>query len=159
MNALKQRFRQLSRREQIIVFFLSLLLGWLVFYSVAWAPLSDGISVYESSNEKSLETLEWMRQATANMQTSRGAAPQAQANQSISALIDSTLPEYKLVMQRYQPTGDRQAQLWLEDAALPQIIAWLAAMERDYGMRLVNVSIASSDKKGMVKTRVRLAKP
>lgn len=157
MNALKARFRKLSPREQIIVFLLGLLLCWALFYSIAWSPLSEGITAYESSNEKSEETLDWMREATANLASSQ-AAPQAQANESISSLIDKTLPEYKLVMQRYQPTGDKAAQLWLEDAPLVQIIPWLAAMERDYGLRLVNVSVASSDKKGMVKTRVRVSK-
>lgn len=158
MNALKARFRQLVPREQIIVFLLGVLLSWALFYGLAWSPLSDGISGYEAANEKSEETLDWMREATANLATGP-AAQQAQPNESISSLIDKSLPEYKLVMQRYQPTADKAAQLWLEDAPLAQVIAWLVAMERDYGMRLVNVAIASSDKKGMVKTRVRLAKP
>jgi type II secretory pathway component PulM len=71
-------------------------------------------------------------------------------------VVDSSLPQHKLVMKRYQPIGEQGAQVWLEDASLPEVIAWLSALEAGSGMRLDNVSIVSSDKQGYVKTRVRL---
>lgn len=156
---MKQWFQKLSRREQFVVLILAVLVASLTLYSLAWAPLKNGIARYESANEDALETLEWMRQAAADIQRGQSAVSGAAAPQSISALVDTTLPKYKLVMQRYQPTGSDSAQLWLDDAALPEVIAWLVALERDFGMRLVSVSIASSNKEGFVKTRVRMAKP
>lgn len=156
---MKQWFQKLTRREQLIVSMVAVLLGWFVLYSIAWAPVSNALVEYQSSNESAQETLTWMRQAVTDIERSRGSSAELAGAQSISALLDSTLPEYNLVMKRYQPTGDDSAQLWLEDAALPEVIAWLVSIERDYGMRLVNVSIASSSKEGRVKTRVRMAKP
>lgn len=156
---MKQWFKKLTRREQLIVALVVTLLSVLLVYAMAWAPLRSAVDRYESANEKAQESLEWMRSATADIQRGNAGASQAAPGQSISSLVDSTLPDYKLVMQRYQPTGDDSAQVWLEDAALPQVIAWVVAMERDFGMRMVNVSIAASDKKGVVKTRVRLARP
>ena len=156
---MKQWFQKLSRREQFIVLILAALLASMMLYSLAWAPLKNGVARYDSANDNAEETLQWMRNAAADIKGGQSSATGAVAPQSISALVDTTLPKYKLVMQRYQPTGNDSAQLWLDDAALPEVIAWLVALERDFGMRLVNVSIASSDKQGLVKTRVRMAKP
>lgn len=156
---MKQWYAKLSRREQLIVTVLAVFLVCLLVYSAAWAPLKSGAAEYQAGNEDAIESLEWMRSAVADIKQSGVGTSTGAATGSISALVDSSLPEYKLLMQRYQPTGDGAAQIWLEDAALAQVIAWTVAMERDFGMRLVSVSIASTDKPGMVKARVRLAKP
>lgn len=155
---MKVWFQRLSQREQLMVLAGAALTVLLILYALAWAPLKNAISAYEAGNDEARETLEWMRQAVADVNQGSvgdGAANQAQ---SISALVDTTLPDYSLVMQRYQPTGEDSAQLWLEEAPVSQVIAWLTAMERDYGMRLINVAITSADKQGFVKTRVRLGK-
>jgi general secretion pathway protein M len=159
---MKSWFQQQTRREQLMVLIAAGLVAWLLIYAVAWAPLTNSIQRNRVANIETRETLGWMRQAVVDIkQAGTGAGPNntADAPQSISSLVDTTLPNFQLVMQRYQPTGDDSAQLWLEDAPLAQVVAWLAAMERDFNMRLINVSIASSDKQGVVKTRVRMAQP
>jgi general secretion pathway protein M len=156
---MKQWFKKLSQREQVTVILLLALTAWLLFYALAWSPLKRGVENYQLANADAIETLTWMRQAAVDIQQGRTGTSGVAAPESISALIDTTLPKYKLVMQRYQPTGDDSAQLWLEDAALAEVVAWLVSLERDFGMRLINVSIASSKTQGFVKTRVRMAKP
>ncbi len=156
---MKQWFQRLSRREQFIVLTMVAVVAGLILYSLAWAPLKNGIERYETANGRAQETVDWMRQAAADINRTRSTATGVSAPESISALVDTTLPEYQLLMQSYQPSGVDSAQLWLDDAALPQVVAWLAAMERDFGMRLVTVRIVSSGKQGFVKTRVKIAKP
>lgn len=156
---MKQWFQRLSRREQFIVLTVVAAVAGLMLYSLAWAPLKNGIERYEAANSRAQETVAWMRQAAADIKRAGSTATGVSAPESISALVDTTLPEYQLLMQSYQPTGNDSAQLWLGDAALPEVLAWLAAMERDFGMRLVTVRIVSSGKQGFVKTRVKIAKP
>lgn len=155
---MKLWFQKLSHREQIMVMAAALATALLLIYGLAWAPLKNAVSDYQAGNGDARETLEWMRQAVVDINQGAAGGGTAEQGQSISALVDTTLPEYSLVMQRYQPTGDDSAQLWLEDAPVAQVIAWLTAMERDYGMRLINVAITSADKQGFVKTRVRVGK-
>jgi general secretion pathway protein M len=156
---MKRWFQRLSRRDQFIALTMVAMVAGLTLYLLVWAPLKNGIERYEAASNSAQETVGWMRQAAATIKRTQSSATGVSPAESISALVNTTLPEYKLLMQRYQPAGNNSAQLWLDDAALPEVIAWLAAMERDYGMRLINVSIASSSKQGFVKTRVRMAKP
>ena len=155
---MKQWFGKLSPREQLMVAAAVLLFGLLLLYGIAWAPLKRAIDVYEADNADARESLDWMQQAVADIKNAGASGGAADQALSISALVDTTLPNYSLVMQRYQPTGDDSAQLWLEDAPVSQVIAWLVAIERDYGMRLITVAITSADKQGFVKTRVRMGK-
>jgi general secretion pathway protein M len=156
---MKQWFQRLNRREQLIVLTVVAVVAGLMLYNLAWAPLKNGIERYEAANSRAQETVAWMRQAAADIKRTASTATGVSAPESISALVDTTLPKYQLLMQSYQPTGNDSAQLWLDDAALPEVLAWLAAMERDFGMRLVTVRIVSSGKQGFVKTRVKIAKP
>ncbi len=155
---MKQWFGKLNPREQLMVAAAALLVGLLLLYGIAWAPLKRAIEGYEAGNADARESLDWMQQAVADIKNAGAGGGVADQALSISALVDTTLPNYSLVMQRYQPTGDDSAQLWLEDAPVSQVIAWLVAIERDYGMRLITVAITSADKQGFVKTRVRMGK-
>ncbi len=156
---MKLWFQKLSQREQLMVLAAALLIGLLLLYGTTWAPLTRAIDGYEADNADARESLDWMRQAVVDISSTSASAGVAAQTQSISALVDTTLPTYSLVMQRYQPTGDESAQLWLEEAPVSQVIAWLAAIERDHGMRLITVAITSADKQGFVKTRVRVGMP
>jgi general secretion pathway protein M len=156
---MKQWFSKLSQREQLMVLAAVVVTSLLLLYSITWAPLKRAIDGYEADNADARETLDWMQQAVVDIHGANTGGRAVDQTLSISALVDTTLPNYSLVMQRYQPTGDDSAQLWLEDAPVSQVIAWLAAIERDYGMRLITVAITSADKQGFVKTRVRMGQP
>lgn len=155
---MNQWFRKLSQREQLMVATVAVLTGLLLLYGITWAPLKRAIDGYEAGNADARETLDWMQQAVVDIKSASAGGGAVDQALSISTLVDTTLPSYSLVMQRYQPTGDDSAQLWLEDAPVSQVIAWLAAIERDYGMRLITVAITSADKQGFVKARVRMGK-
>lgn len=153
---MRQWYESLSRRDQMLLPPLVLLTVLALMYMLVWKPISTASQRLELSNQKSGEALDWMSEAVSELTNLSGDRASTKGGASISALVDATLPAYELVMKRYQPTSDQGAQVWLEDAALPQVIAWLAALERERGMRLRTVSIVASATQGYVKTRVRL---
>jgi general secretion pathway protein M len=152
----KEWYESLSGRDQLILVPLVLVLLLFLLYGMVWSPIATATERSEVANRGALDTLDWMREAVVQINGRRGGQSQAAEMRSISAVVDSSLPQHKLVMKRYQPIGEQGAQVWLEDASLPEVIAWLSALEAGSGMRLDNVSIVSSDKQGYVKTRVRL---
>ena len=155
---MKQWFEALSRRDQLLLVPLGFAMVFALFYGIIWAPASGAVSRYEASNAAARDTLDWMRQAAADIAHSRSSAASKQAGQSLSTTIDSSLPKYKLTMQRFQPVGETTAQIWLEEAPMSQVIAWLASLEQNSAMHLDNVSMVAADKQGRVKVRVHLSK-
>ena len=153
---MKEWYENLSRRDQLLLWPLVGVLLLALLYGMVWSPVADATRRLAATNDTSFETLSWMREAVATISQSSGVSSGAGAGQSMSTLIDRTLPQHSLVMKRFQPFGDNGAQVSLEDAALTNVVAWLSALEVGSGMRLLNVSIVSSDKPGFVKTRLRL---
>ena len=119
--------------------------------------MSDAKRSYELSNGASQESLVWMREATKKIVAARGSGETAGYRGNLSALVDETLPAFKLVMKRYQPTSDGGVQVWLEDAALSQVIAWVSELELNKGMRIDRLSLVGSSTPGSVKTQLRLS--
>lgn len=152
---MKQWFAGLSQREQWVLGLGAFVVAASIVYGLLWAPLSQGVVAQASANRSTADDLAWMKTAAAVVR-SRKAAPGDGGSKTLTGLIDSTLPAYKLTMQRFQPVGDSAAQLWLEDAPIDQVMAWLSDAEISHGLRLVNVALTPSDKPGYVQARVRL---
>lgn len=156
---MKAWFERLGRRDQLLLVPLALALAGILLYLAVWAPLTRGVARYDAANANAVAALEWMSEAAQDIKARQSGWRGAVPGQSLSSLVDASLPQYELVMQRFQPVGERAAQVWLDEAPVPQVIAWLAAVERNGGVRLDNVSIVAADKAGQVKTRVRVSKP
>lgn len=155
---MKAWFGGLSRREQWVFGLGGAAIVLVILYSVLWAPLAAGVEKLSADNEKAAEELAWMYSAAATV-NARKAMPAGSAEQSLSSLVDSSLPHYQLAMQRFQPIGSNAAQLWLEDAPVGQVLAWLSHLEVNFGMRLASVALTPSDKPGIVQIRVRIDQP
>ena len=152
---MKAWFSHVERRQQWLLGIGATVLVLIMLYLALWAPLLTGVRTLTSANDKTAEELAWMYSAATTV-NARKATPAGSAGQSLSGLVDSSLPQYQLVMQRFQPVGNNAAQLWLEDAPIGQVLAWLSHMEVTFGLRLANVSLTPSDKPGIVQTRVRI---
>jgi len=149
---MKEWYDNLSRRDQLLLWPLVVSLTIFLVYGMVWSPLATETERLAGSNQRTLETVGWMRQAVVDIK-SRGGAARRGGERNISAQIDASLPGYGLAMKRFQPIGDQGAQIALEDASLPRVIAWLSSLETEQGMRLVHVVIESAEKPGYVKVR------
>lgn len=149
---MKEWYDNLSRRDQLLLWPLLLSLMMLLVYGMVWSPLATATERLASSNQRTLETVDWMRQAVVDVKA-RGGAARSGGERNISAQIDASLPSYGLVMKRFQPIGEQGAQVALADASLVKVIAWLSSLETEQGMRLVHVVIESAEKPGYVKVR------
>jgi len=152
-------FERLSRRDQLLLVPLGLASVAILLYLGVWSPVTEALARRQEANANAVAALDWMREAAREIKERRSGWQGGSSGESLSAMVDASLPQHELVMQRFQPVGDRAAQVWLEEAPVPQVIAWLAAVERGGGARVDNVSIVAADNAGQVKTRVRISKP
>jgi len=84
------------------------------------------------------------------------AAPSAAAfGQPVTAVVTETAPEFGLVIRRIEPEG-AGAQLLIEDAGFPEILAWIEALERDRGLRVTAVEMDRRPEPGVVSARLTL---
>jgi general secretion pathway protein M len=99
------------------------------------------------------DTLTWM-------QSNRGAIgsdaqkPRA-AGDSVLTLANQSARNLGLTIKRYEP-GGQGLNLWFEQVPFNQVVQWLEALQREYGIIAIEFSASRRDEPGMVDVRVTL---
>lgn len=83
------------------------------------------------------------------------AAPTADLTRPVTAVVTETAPEFGLVILRIEPEG-AGARLLLEDAGFTEILAWIEALERDRGLRVIALEMERRPEPGIVSARLTL---
>lgn len=158
MNALKQKYHSLNEREQKLVGVAGIAIVIGLFYFLIWSPLSNGV-IQQQQLMKNQQTLlafvedsaqraRQLRAIGGNGQGFRGSLPQA---------VNTTTNRHNIVISRMQPKGD-EMQVWIDQAAFSDLIAWLGALER-MGVVIQQADITEGDASGYIKVRrLELAK-
>ena len=155
---MKDWFDELERREQwIVIAGVTTVLLYVLYLSVL-APINDKVSTLQLRNKGAAETLQWIQQGAQEVKTLRGASRGPGGGVSLSKLVDQSAAKFGIRVSRFQPSGKKEAQVWLEKADFNRIIAWLDQMENGYGIGVSNVSMNSANNPGTVNVRVRFRK-
>jgi general secretion pathway protein M len=148
------RYEVAAPREQMALRVLGGFLLIVLLVTVVLMPLhrfnTDSIAAFQAQQD----TLAWMqanRTAIGN-----ASAPTRKPGDSILTLANQSARELGLSFKRYEPSGERGLNLWLEQVPFDQVVKWLAALERDYGVIAVDFSASRRTEAGLVDVRLIL---
>lgn len=155
MGSLNQWFVALSRREQILIGILGVLLaGVVVVYAIA-LPIDR--SVDESRQKLADMTLQSGRIAAKTAQLSGvGEAPRPTLSGELNLLLAGEATERGFTLDRNQPSGTDRAEIAIGSARGPAFLAWLADLE-SRGVVAEQLSMRRNEA-GNVAVTARLAK-
>jgi general secretion pathway protein M len=111
---------------------------------------ADSIAAFQAQQD----TLAWMQANRAAIGTA--ANTQRKPGDSVLTLANQSARELGLAFKRYEPSGERGLNLWLEQVPFDQVVKWLAILERDYGVIAVDFSASRRDEAGLVDVRLIL---
>ena len=141
-------------REQLALKALAAFLGATLVLLLVILPLhrfnSEAIADYRAQRE----TLQWMHDNRAAIGS--GAQKTRAPNTSLLTLANQSARGFGLSFKRYEPNADQGLNLWLEQVPFNQVVKWLDALERDYGIVAVAFNASRRDEAGMVDVRVVL---
>lgn len=156
---MKEWFNELERREQWIVIAGAVTVLLYVLYMSVLAPINDKIATLQLRNKGAAETLQVIQQGAQEINALRGASSGGSGRGvSLSKMVDQSAAKFNIRVSRFQPSGNNEAQVWLEKVDFNQLIAWLDQMENGYGVAVSNVSMNSANNPGTVNARVRFRK-
>jgi general secretion pathway protein M len=152
MNTIKQKFGQLTEREQrlVLVSAVAVIIG--LFYWLVWSPLNSAIERDEKAVVAQKSLLTWV-QKNANL------AIQLRAEKGVSdgftgsltQLANQTAANGNIAISRMQPQGE-ELQIWVDQASFNAVLDWLKSLEES-GVRILDLDIAEADEPGQVKIR------
>lgn len=141
-------------REQFALRALGIFLTVVLVAVLIVLPLhrfnANAIAEYRAQNE----TLQWM-------QDNRGAIgtnvrKNREAGATLLSLANQEAHNFNIAFKRYEPNANQGLNLWLEQVPFNQMVRWLDALERDYGIVAVELAVSHRNEAGMVDARIVL---
>ncbi|PAV25623.1 general secretion pathway protein M [Tamilnaduibacter salinus] len=156
------RFDQLPKRDQRALQVLGLALAVFLVYFLVWRPAAAYHEQAISSREAATELLRWMRENRGEIQALAASGGGDAASSGISGTRDlmSTVTrsaeQTGLALQRFEPSGEGQMRVWLEDADFNQVARWLETLSAEYGIVIDQAAVDRNDQPGLVSVRLTL---
>lgn len=157
MNELRDWFNGLSGRERNLVYLAAGLLAVAALYFALVLPLTTASSRREARVEQKAGDLAWMRQVAPRV-VAGAAAGGAPGQQSLVVLVDRTGREAGLgnAIRDQSPSGEHGLRLRLESASFDVLVAWLASLQQQYGVRVEAATIDAAGAPGLVNASLTL---
>ncbi len=150
-------FKAQTSRDQIAI--VALAIAVVIYVLVGWIyqPLQAKQAQLTQANVVAAEDLRWMLGAAAKVKMAPAKQASTRAGGSLSQVIDASVRRAGLKMKRFQPSGDKQAQVWLENVPYAAAMTWLNELEVERGYRIESASITAASQSGTVNLRIRVA--
>ena len=150
MDKLQKWYRGLEEREQRFVAIGAIAAVVLLLAGVI-LPLNNSISRARQRVAAKQVDLVFIQSATPQL-AAAGPASGAAKGESLVVLIDSSARESGLgkALTSSQPTGDGGLRIRLDHAPFDGIVAWLARLSQQHGVRVESAEIESAGETGMV---------
>jgi general secretion pathway protein M len=149
------RYETASPREQQLVRYGGPALALVLLVALVILPLHDFHSGARADFRAQADTLAWM-QANRAQVAAKGATVTRPAGESLLALANNSARNAGLSFQRSEPGAQGALNVWLEKVPFNQVVAWLAQLERDYGIVATEFSASRRNEPGLVDVRVTL---
>jgi general secretion pathway protein M len=146
----------LQERERRMVTWGGLAAAVLLFLGLIVLPLYAGAARVERRVEQKRADLTWMRSVAEEV---RAAGPGAAGGgQSLIVIVDESAHTAGLgsALTGTQPSGTGGVRVRLEGAAFDTVVAWLASLEQQYGLRIESATIDRGAQSGIVNASVIL---
>ena len=159
---IKDRWKQLSTREQQMVTLMSIAVSFALFYFIFWEPLQVGIEDGRTRHQAQTQALIVMQQQAAEVMTLRasgsGKLSRVRDSSSLLSLIERTARQQQLqaALQKVQPDGKDGVRIWMDNASFDQEIQWLSTLVTQHGIFISEISFERQDAPGRVNSRILL---
>ncbi|MEY3017461.1 MAG: hypothetical protein RL336_596 [Pseudomonadota bacterium] len=149
-------FKAQSIRDQIAIVALAIALLLYLMIGVIYQPLVAKQAQLVSANEAASEDLRWMLNAAAKVKAAPAKTAVKNTGGALSQVIDASIRRAGLKMKRFQPNGEKQAQIWLENVPYSAAVTWLNELEIERGYQIDSASLSAASQTGFVNVRVRV---
>jgi len=157
MEAVKQWFAGLAQRERRFVV-IGAIAAALIVLLMGVLPLQRGAAALEQRVATKRADLAWMRSVAPAL---AGAGPVSETpltQESLVVTVDRTARESSLgeALARSEPAGQGGQRVQLNDARFDVMVAWLARLRQQHGIRVVAATIERTEQPGLVNATVEL---
>ena len=144
-------YANLADREKLFVKF-GAVAGVLILILGILLPLNRGIAAARMRVESKQGDLAFIQEAMPQLAAAGPATGNVAGGESLVVLVDSSARESGLgkSLTSSQPSGDRGLRVRLDHAPFDSLVAWLARLSQQHGVRVESAEIEYAAEAGMV---------
>jgi general secretion pathway protein M len=159
MNQIRQWLDGLAPRERNLVYAAAALLGIAVVYFAIVLPVTSAARHRDARIVQKTSDLAWMRQVAPQVLAAAASGSGIAGDESLVVLVDRTARESGIgsSIRDQTPAGQNGLQLRLEGAPFDLLMAWLANLQQQYGVRVDGAIIGATSAPGLVNANLTLA--
>lgn len=159
MKQIRQWLDGLAPRERNLVYVAAAFLGIAIIYFAVVLPVTSAARHREARIVQKTSDLAWMRQVAPQVMAAAAAGNGMASDESLVVLVDRTARESGIgsSIRDQTPAGQNGLQLRLEGAPFDLLMAWLANLQQQYGVRVDGAIIGAANAPGLVNANLTLA--
>jgi general secretion pathway protein M len=159
MKQVRQWLDDLAPRERNLVYVAAALLGIALVYFAVVLPVTSVARQREARIAQKHTDLAWMREVAPQVMAAAAAGKGMASGESLVVLVDRTARESGVgsSIRDQSPAGQNGLQLRLEGAPFDALVAWLAGLQQQYGVRVEAAIIGATNAPGLVNASLTLA--
>ena len=148
---MREWFDNLSERDRRIVTYGGALVLVLVLAGII-VPLNRNISLARERVTRKQDDLQFIQSVAPQLASAGPASGNAATGESLVVLIDSSARESGLgkSLTNSQPTGDKGLRVRLDRVSFDAMVAWLARLSQQHGVRVESAEIETAGEAGLV---------
>jgi type II secretory pathway component PulM len=158
MNSVRDWLGGLSARERRLVYLAAALAVLTALHFAIVLPITSVAIGREARIAQKTADLAWMRQVAPQVMAAAAAGGGAGDGESLVVLVDRTGREAGLggTIRDQSPSGQNGLRLRLEAASFDVLIAWLASLQQQYGVRVDSATVDAAGAPGLVNASLTL---
>ena len=159
MNQIRLWLDGLAPRERTLVYVAAALVAVAILYLAVVLPVTSAARHREARIAQKTSDLAWMRQVAPQVMAAAAAGNGVAGNESLVVLVDRTAREAGIgaSIRDQSPAGQTGLQLRLEGAPFDALMAWLASLQQQHGVRVDAAIIGAANAPGLVNASLTLA--
>lgn len=155
---MKAWYAALSKREQRFVQIGAIAVP-LILVLMLWLPWQRSVSELSTRVETKRGDLEWMRGVAPTLAAAGPVAETPADHESLVVIADRAAREANLgeSLVRSDAAGDGSQRMQLENASFDVMVAWLARLREQHGIRVTSATVERTGEPGRVNATVVLS--
>ena len=145
-----ERWKGMSRKDQFILIILSIVLSTLLFYTIFWMPISNGLVKLSITIPKKQSQLALMKQQSIELQSKRKRTQWIDTSSNeLKNIIEQSARLHKINVE-LKPLNKQSIGISIREINFNLWIEWVDALQSETGLKINACDISSASQNGEV---------
>jgi general secretion pathway protein M len=154
----KRHYYLLGQRERLAVHVSAVVLVLALIVLAGILPAQKKLAVARDQQVAAQELNAWIKANEARLRDVArvGGGSAAMTGQALLTQVNRSAQMAGVTLRRTEPEGDDKLRVWLEEASFNGVIAWLAQLDQQMNIKVINISVESHRDPGLANVRIIL---